>query len=117
VKGNAVPNMPTVQGSGAISWTGQAGPGKLMLRAQYLYRGGFQSNVFQSAWYDKTPHYSQVNLFANYVSWARVLGLGDGYQPVQRRRHSSRFTDPYGASVFSTYIPPRQALVSVKYAF
>lgn len=119
VKGNAVPNMPTVQGSGAISWTGQAGPGKLMLRAQYLYRGGFQSNVFQSAWYDKTPHYSQVNLFANYD----FVGTGFSVSATVTNLFnvdgiSSRFTDPYGThQVFSTYIPPRQALVSVKYAF
>ncbi|EIZ81005.1 TonB-dependent receptor [Novosphingobium sp. Rr 2-17] len=119
IKGNKVPQMPSVQGSAAVSWTGEVGPGKLLARVQYIYRGKYNSRVFSNGDQDKTPAYSQVNLFANYdigdtgfhVS-ATVTNLFD------KAGVNSRFTDPYGSyQVFNTYIPPRQAIFSVGYAF
>ncbi len=119
IKGNDVPKIPTVQGSGAVSWSGDVGPGALLLRAQYLYRGKFSSNVFQDSSDDITPHYSQINLFGSYsfadsgfsVS-ATVTNL------LNKNSVSNRFTDPYGThQVYDTYIPPRQVIATVKYTF
>jgi iron complex outermembrane receptor protein len=119
INGNDVPSLPTVQGSVAGSWTGEVGPGELMLRAQYLYRGGFKSNVFQLYAVDATPHYQQVNLFANYD----IKGTGFSISATVTNLFNvdginSRFTDPYGThQVFNTYIAPRQVIGAVKYTF
>ncbi|WP_231958287.1 MULTISPECIES: TonB-dependent receptor [Sphingomonadaceae] len=119
INGNKIPKMPSVQGSAALSWTGDIGPGEFTARAQYIYRGKFQSRVFNTPGQDDTPDYSQVNLFASYafadtgfsVS-ATVTNLFD------TNGINSRFTDPYGSGQISdTYIPPRQALFSVGYKF
>ncbi len=119
INGNDVPSLPTVQGSVAGSWTGEVGPGELLLRAQYLYRGGFKSNVFQLYAVDSTPHYQQVNLFANYD----IKGTGFSISATVTNLFNvdginSRFTDPYGThQVFNTYIAPRQVIGGIKYTF
>ncbi|MEE4451671.1 TonB-dependent receptor [Novosphingobium resinovorum] len=119
INGNRIPKMPSVQGSAAISWTGEVGPGEFSARAQYIYRGKFQSRVFNTPGQDDTPDYSQVNLFASYAFAdsgfsisATVTNLFD------TNGVNSRFTDPYGSGQISdTYIPPRQAIFSVGYKF
>lgn len=119
IKGNKLPKMPTAQGSVAVSWTGEVGPGEFTARAQYIYRGGYNSRVFADPVADKTPNYSQVNLFANYDfansgfhASVTVTNLFD------EAGVNSRFTDPYGSGqVSDTYIPPRQAIFSVGYKF
>ncbi|WP_404476427.1 TonB-dependent receptor [Novosphingobium sp. BL-52-GroH] len=119
INGNKIPKMPSVQGSAAVTWTGEVGPGEFTARAQYIYRGKFNSRVFASPVQDDTPDYSQVNLFANYdfadtgfhasVTVTNVFNK-DGV--------NSRFTDPYGSGQISdTFIPPRQAIFSVGYNF
>ena len=119
INGNKLPKMPTAQGSAAVSWTGEVGPGQFTARAQYIYRGGYNSRVFADPVADKTPNYSQVNLYANYDfantgfhASVTVTNLFD------EAGVNSRFTDPYGSGqVSDTYIPPRQAIVSVGYRF
>ncbi|WP_176787019.1 TonB-dependent receptor [Sphingomonas sp. NFR15] len=119
INGNKLPKMPTVQGSVAASWTGEVGPGEFTARAQYIYRGGYNSRVFADPVADKTPNYSQVNLFANYDfansgfhASVTVTNLFD------EAGVNSRFTDPYGSGqVSNTYIPPRQAIFSLGYRF
>lgn len=119
IKGNRLPKMPTFQGSAAISWTGEVGPGELTGRAQYIYRGKFQSRVFNNSPNDNTPSYSQVNLFANYNLAKSGLHASVTVTNVFNTVGvNSRFTDPYGSSQISdTYIPPRQAIFSVGYNF
>lgn len=119
IKGMKIPKMPSVQGSAAVSWTGEVGPGEFTARAQYIYRGKFESRVFNRPVQDDTPDYSQVNLFASYAFAdsgfsisATVTNLFD------EDGINSRFTDPYGSGqVSDTYIAPRQAIFSVGYRF
>jgi iron complex outermembrane receptor protein len=119
INGNKIPKMPSVQGSAAVSWTGQIGSGEFTARAQYIYRGKFESRVFGTPVQDDTPDYSQVNLFANY-------DFGDtGFRAsvtvtnvFDTNGVNSRFTDPYGSGQISdTFIAPRQAIFSVGYKF
>ncbi|KQM20604.1 TonB-dependent receptor [Novosphingobium sp. Leaf2] len=119
INGNKVPKMPAVQGSTAVSWTGEVGPGEFTARAQYIYRGKFNSRLFSNGAQDRTPAYSQVNLFAGYAFADTGISISatvtnlfnvDGI--------NQRFTDPYGsAQISDTYIPPRQAILSVGYKF
>ncbi|WP_236711394.1 TonB-dependent receptor [Novosphingobium barchaimii] len=119
IKGNKLPQMPTVQGSAAVSWTGQVGPGEFTARAQYIYRGKFNSRAFAVPVQDDTPDYSQVNLFASYALGDSGLSVSATVTNLFNKDGvNSRFTDPYGSGqVSDTYIPPRQAIFSVGYAF
>jgi iron complex outermembrane receptor protein len=119
IKGNDVPQMPTVQGSAAATWTGEVGPGELSLRAQYVYRGKFKSRVFDAGSQDDTPSYQQVNLFGSYAIADTGISVSATVTNLFNVNGiNSRFTDPYGsAQVFDTYIPPRQAIFSVGYKF
>ncbi|RYE66551.1 MAG: TonB-dependent receptor, partial [Oxalobacteraceae bacterium] len=66
INGNDVPKLPGFQGSAALTYKGEIGPGELTARAQYLYRGKFFYRVFNDEYYDVTPAYQTVNLFLKY---------------------------------------------------
>lgn len=119
INGNRIPKMPTVQGSAAVSWTGEVGPGELTARAQYIYRGKFESRVFNTPVQDDTPDYSQVNLFASYAIADTGISVSATVTNLfDKNGINSRFTDPYGSGqVSDTYIAPRQAIFSVGYRF
>lgn len=119
INGNDVPQMPSVQGSAAASWTGQVGPGEFSARVQYIYRGKYTSRVFDFGDQDKTPSYQQVNLFASYALADTGLHVSATVTNLfDVNGVNSRYTDPYGsAQVFDTYIAPRQAIFSVGYEF
>ncbi|MFC0204638.1 TonB-dependent receptor [Novosphingobium soli] len=119
INGNKIPKMPAVQGSAAVSWTGEVGPGEFTARAQYIYRGKFNSRLFDSGAQDHTPDYSQVNLFASYAFGDSGISASVTVTNVfDEEGINSRFTDPYGSGQISdTYIPPRQAIFSLGYTF
>ncbi|PNU06742.1 TonB-dependent receptor [Novosphingobium guangzhouense] len=119
INGNKIPKMPSVQGSAAVSWTGELGPGEFTARAQYIYRGTFQSRVFNTPVQDDTPDYSQVNLFASYAIADTGISVSATVTNLfDKDGVNSRFTDPYGSGqVSDTYIAPRQAIFSVGYKF
>lgn len=119
IKGNRVPKMPAVQGTIAASWTGDVGPGAFTGRVQYIYRGKFNSRIFARPVQDETPAYSQVNLFARYDFADTGLSASMTVTNLfDKAGINARFTDPYGSSqVSDTYIPPRQAALSLGYRF
>ncbi|HZU64648.1 MAG TPA: TonB-dependent receptor [Novosphingobium sp.] len=116
--GKKVPGMPSLQGNIALSYMNRVGPGDLTARIQYLYRGGYQARVFNTA-FDAVPAYDQVNLMLHYKPdhlpidiTLRVTNL------FNEAGVNSRYTDPYGsAQSFTTYIPPRQFIGSVGFRF
>ncbi|WP_260929623.1 TonB-dependent receptor [Novosphingobium sp. 9] len=117
VKGNDVPTMPAVTGSGSAEWNGDVGPGQLLLRAQYTYRGKYNSDIFGEI---KTPSYQTVNLFARYALKDTGLWVSATLTNLFNVNGiSSRFTDPYGVThqTFSTYIPPRQFIATIGFKF
>ena len=112
-----MPSMPTVTGNAAAEWTGEIGPGELLLRAQYVYRGKYNSDIFSEV---KTPRYQQVNLFGRYDLKDSGLWVSATVTNLFNVNGiSSRFTDPYGVThqTFSTYIPPRQFIATIGYKF
>ncbi|MBT0670266.1 TonB-dependent receptor [Novosphingobium profundi] len=119
IDGNDVPNIPKVQGSFAGEWTGKIGPGDLLLRAQYIYRGSYWSSVFNNGSEQKTPSYDQVNLYANYDFADTGFSLSATVTNLfDTDGVSSRFTDPYGThQIYDTYIPPRQFIATLRYDF
>ncbi len=119
IYGNRVPKLPRWQGNIAATWNGKVGPGEFTGRVQAIYRGKYIYRVFNESSVDQVPSYAQVNLLLKYepentgafVS-LRVTNLfnEDGV--------NSRFSDPYGsAQVFETYVPPRQAVLSVGWSY
>lgn len=96
-----------------------AGGGILTARADYLYRGAYESRVFNHPEADRVPPYSTV-------------GLALGYQPAGKPWEvalraanlrdtagvNSRFTNPFGLHTTSEeLIPPRQVIASLRYRF
>ncbi|WP_448661948.1 TonB-dependent receptor [Sphingomonas sp. CJ20] len=119
INGNDVPKLPKFQGTAAITYADQVGPGKLTAKAQIIYRGDYQYRLFNDAGFDKTPSYAQVNLFLKYAPdstnfWGSltVTNLFD------KAGVNSRFSDPYGsAQTYDTYIAPRQVFGTIGYKF
>lgn len=119
INGKDVPKLPGFQGSASVTYTNTVGRGELMLRAQYMYRGKFFYRVFNDPFYDLTPSYDQVNLFAKYtLENVPVYFSASVTNVFDTVGVNSRFSDPYGsAQGFETYVAPRQAIFSVGYKF
>jgi len=119
INGKDVPKLPGFQGSAALTYTDKIGPGEFMARAQYLYRGKFFYRVFNDEFYDLTPAYQTVNLFAKYTLESAPIYFSAAVTNVfDVAGVNSRFSDPYGsAQGFQTFIPPRQAIFSVGFQF
>lgn len=119
INGNEVPKLPGWQGTAALTYTNEVGPGRLTARAQYLYRGDFYYRVFNKDLYDLTPAYSTVNLYFRYDLESAPVYASFGITNLFNEDGvNSRFSDPYGsAQTFVTYIAPRQAIFSIGFNF
>lgn len=119
INGNKVPKLPGFQGSAALTFTDKVGPGELTARAQVLYRGEFFYRVFNDPFYDLTPSYETVNLFARYsLEESPIYFSASVTNLFDVAGVNSRFSDPYGsAQGFQTFIAPRQAIFSVGFEF
>jgi iron complex outermembrane receptor protein len=119
INGNDVPQMPAVQGNVSLIYSNRVGPGELTAKGQYIYRGKYQYQVFNNGIYDRTPAYSQVNLFVKYQPdntglWVSLTATN----LFDVAGINSRFTDPYGSSqTANTYIAPRQVFGTVGFKF
>jgi iron complex outermembrane receptor protein len=120
VKGNAPPNMPGLAGAVSASWLQSiTGHGELTSRVEYLFRGRYESRVFNEPGVDDVPSYGQVNLFFEYVPdgqpWKASFSVTN---LLNTAGVVGRYVDPYGSGVVSNqYIPPRQFLLSMNYKF
>ncbi|AJP74280.1 TonB-dependent receptor [Sphingomonas hengshuiensis] len=119
INGNDVPKLPKFQGTAAITYANQVGPGKLTAKAQIIYRGEYQYRLFNDPGFDKTPSYAQVNLFLKYAPDSTNLwGSLTVTNLFDKAGVNSRFSDPYGsAQTYDTYIPPRQVFGTIGYRF
>jgi len=119
INGNDIPKLPGFQGTAALTFTHKVGPGELTARAQYLYRGKFFYRVFNDPFYDLTPSYQTVNLYARYALEKTPIYFSASVSNLfDVNGVNSRFSDPYGsAQGFETYIAPRQAIFSIGFEF
>ena len=120
IKGSQPAQLPNVLGSLAISYDFSIPTGTLTPRVEYIYRGTLQQRIFNQPGVDSVPAYSLVNLNFEYVPTDNtnltvqfsVTNLFD------KAGVNSRYTDPYGTFTTSQqFIPPRQVLGTVSYAF
>ena len=119
INGNSVPKLPEWQGSASISYTNIVGPGELLAKAQYVYRGKYQYRLFNNGAFDVTPSYDTVNLYLRYTLDSAPVHFALSVTNVfDEDGVNSRFSDPYGSAQTSeTYIPPRQAIFSIGFTY
>ena len=119
VSGNEPPAMPQVSGSVNASYRWDLPTGALTARAQYTYRGSEWARIFNEPTLDKVKSYSVTDLYVEYAPtgghWRISL---TGANLFDKAGVNSRYTDPYGTGQTSQqYIPPRQVIGTIAFAF
>jgi iron complex outermembrane receptor protein len=119
LNGKTPPAMPNVSGSASAAYDIDLAWGKLTPRVQVIYRGQEWARIFNVPALDKVPAYTVTNLNLEFdptgskfrfslaaTNVGNVVGV------------NSRFTGPYGANLTSQeFIPPRQIIGTIAYAF
>ena len=119
IKGNLPPGLPRVQAEIDAEYSMHVGPGDLLSRAEFVYRGTEVARVFNDAGIDQVPSYPLWNLYFSYkpdhTHWLASLALTNIGNVAGV---NSRYTDPYGtAQTSNEYIPPFQVVGRISYAF
>ncbi|WP_428374310.1 TonB-dependent receptor [Lichenicoccus sp.] len=119
IKGTLPPDLPRVQGEINVEYTMHVGPGALLSRAEFVYRGTEVARVFNDAGIDSVPSYPLYNLYFSYkpdhTRWLVSVALTNLGNVAGV---TSRYTDPYGtAQTSNEYIPPFQAIGRISYSF
>jgi iron complex outermembrane receptor protein len=119
IKGKTPPAMPALSGSVSASYRFDIPSGALTPRIEYVYRGQMWARVFNDPTLDKVPAYDVVNLNLTYEPTGTRLKLAlTATNVFDVAGINSRYTDPYGTFQTSDqYIPPRQIIGTIAYAF
>jgi iron complex outermembrane receptor protein len=119
VQGKTPPAMPTVSGSVSLSYRFDVPYGVLTPRAEVVYRGSEWARIFNDPALDRVPAYTVTNLNADFVPTGTRLRLSlTATNVFNVAGVNSRYTDPYGTFQTSQqYIPPRQVIGTIAYAF
>lgn len=118
--GNRVPKLPSVQGSGAVTYTADLGTaGEAMMRAEVVYRGKFNYRIFNVGVFDTVDAYTLVNLYVQYQPKNSPLTFSVTAQNLfDNNGVSSKFADPFGSGTTSVeYITPRQVFGTIAFRF
>lgn len=117
--GKKIPKLPGVQGSFAATYTAPVGPGELTLRGEVIYRGKFNSRIFNVPAYDTVPAYTIGNLFVQYQPENSPFTFSvTATNITDKAGISNKFADPYGSGTTSVeYIPPRQVFGTIAFRF
>ncbi|EGD60812.1 TonB-dependent receptor [Novosphingobium nitrogenifigens DSM 19370] len=117
--GHKIPKLPGVQGNIAATYTTDLGPGQLTFRGEVVYRGKFNSRIFNVAQYDTIPSYTLGNLYIEYKPNNSMFTFSfTATNVTDTLGVSNKFADPYGSGTTSVeYIPPRQVFGTVKMKF
>ena len=93
--------------------------GTLTPRAELIYRGYEWARVFNEPALDYVPSYAVINLSARYALANTGLSMQlAGTNLANRAGVNSRYTDPFGSGQTSQqFIPPRQVIFTIGYAF
>ena len=125
LRGRTPPDMPKASGAVSLSYTidtprlGAVPAGTLTPRLQYVYRGSEWARVFNEPALDRVDPYGVTNLDLDYLVGTTGLKLSlTATNAFDVDGVNSRYTDPYGTGQTSQqYIPPRQIIGTVTYAF
>jgi iron complex outermembrane receptor protein len=119
INGKEPPAMPNVSGSVNASYRWDLPSGAVTARAQYTYRGEEWARIFNEPGLDKVKAYGVTDLYVEYAptggKWRVSL---TGTNLFDKAGVNSRYTDPYGTGQTSQqYIPPRQVIGTIAFAF
>ena len=118
--GNRPPKIPTWQGGIGLTHTlDLSDSSSLRSHVELLYRGKFQYRIFNDGARDVVPAYTLVNANFTYepsdTRWSFGLTITNLFD---NDAIASRYSNPFGSFTTSDmYVPPRQVIGSVKYAF
>jgi iron complex outermembrane receptor protein len=117
--GNKVAKLPGVQGNVSATYDADIGPGKLMVRGEMVYRGSFNSRIFDGGPLDKVPSYTLFNAAIQFKPHDSAFTFAVSAQNLfDKDGVNAKFTDPYGALTTSVeYVNPRQVFGTISYAF
>ena len=117
--------MPKISGAVSAAYTfdtpavGVLPTGTLTPRVQYVYRGSEWARIFNEPGLDRVGAYGVTNFNLDYVLAGTGVKLSfTATNAFNVDGVNSRYTDPYGTGQTSQqYIPPRQIIGTVAYAF
>ena len=119
IHGASPPATPEVSGSISASYRFDAPGGSLTPRVEVIYRGKQWARIFNQPSIDRVPAYTVVNLNFMYQPTGSKLKLSLAATNLfDKDGINSRYTDPFG--IFQTsdqFIPPRQIIGTIAYAF
>lgn len=118
--GNRPPKIPTWQGAVGLTHTLDLGRGGLLKsHVELIHRGKFQYRIFNDGARDVVPAYTLANANFTYepsdARWSIGLTVTNLFD---KDAVASRYSNPFGSFTTSDmYVPPRQVIGSVTYAF
>ena len=119
IKGNTPPDMPKVSGSINASYAIDMPFGVATPRVEVVYRGHEYARIFNEPGLDDVPAYTQVDLNLDFVPTGSKFRFAVTATNVGGVAGiNSKYIDPYGTAQTSyQFIPPRQVIFTVGYAF
>jgi iron complex outermembrane recepter protein len=119
ISGNTPADMPDVSGSIDASYDFTIPTGVLTPRLEFIYRGNFESRIFNEAALDHVGAYGLLNFNLQYQPTNSNFTLSlTATNLTNEAGVNSRYTDPYGTGQTSQqYIAPRQVMATVAYQF
>ena len=119
IKGKTPPNMPKISGSVNASYTFDTPFGQLTPRGEYIYRGSEWARIFNDPNLDRVRAYGVTNFNLDFHPTGTKVKLSlTATNAFNVNGVNSKYTDPYGTGQTSQqYIPPRQIIGAIAYAF
>ncbi len=119
IKGKTPPDMPKISGAVNASYTFDIPYGQLTPRAEYIYRGSEWARIFNDRALDRVSPYGVTNFNLDFHPTGSKMRLSlTATNAFNVDGVNSKYTDPYGTGQTSQqYIPPRQIIGTIAYAF
>jgi len=119
IEGKSPPAMPQESGSLYASYLWDAPGGTLLSKVQMVYRGSEWARIFNEPSLDRVPSYVVTDLYFEYRPMRSAWKVSFAATNLFNKAGiNSRYTDPFGTGQTSQqFIPPRQVIGAVAYAF
>ena len=119
IKGKTPPDMPKISGSVNASYVFDVPFGQLTPRVEYIYRGSEWARIFNDPNLDRVRAYGVTNFNLDFHPTGTKVKLSlTATNAFNVNGVNSKYTDPYGTGQTSQqFIPPRQIIGAIAYAF